>query len=296
MDITTEKFRHRSYDGAMSDVNFFIPSAENNLPVVVLFPAMGVKATYYTEFAKLLAAQHLIVCCTELRSNGSSDVRPSRKVNFGYFEMLWNDYYSIIDLVRKKYPNHPIYLLGHSLGGQLAALYAAMNQESIDGLILVASGSVYYRAFQFPKSIGLLLSTQLAWIISKILGSFPGKYLGFGGHEARGVMRDWAYQARTGHYKLANSDNDFEMLLSEVQKPLLAISIANDKLAPSTTVDHLCSKLPSSTITRWHYESDQALKKIIDHFNWVKHPEFFIKRIVSWISSQPNLQEFRQDD
>jgi predicted alpha/beta hydrolase len=115
-----------------------------------------------------------------------------------------------------------------------------------------------------------------------MFGYFPGNKIGFAGNEAQYVIRDWAHQSRTGRYELKNSRKNYEELLGKVNKPVLAISIHGDTLAPPSAVEHLCGKLKQSRITHWHYIPDKNLKLLVNHFTWVKQPEAIVTQISNW--------------
>jgi len=252
---------------------------------------MGISSEFYKPFADQLARAGLIACRTDLRGNGSSEVRASKDVNFGYFDLVANDISSAVERVRKHYPSHPIFLMGHSLGGQLAALYLALNSESAHGLITIAAASVHYKQYPFATRLFILASTQLAWAIARLNGSFPGEIVGFGGREAYGVIRDWARQARTGRYELSGCDHEFEGLMAAVEKPVLAISVAGDWIAPEKAVSHLCGKLKRAAVTRWHYRPLSDGQAKIDHFRWVKHAQPIVETISAWILAQGPLKQ-----
>jgi acylglycerol lipase len=56
------------------------------------------------------------------------------------FEEYPADLETFCDIVRRKYPDIKIFLLGHSLGGTIAAVHAIRHQDDLGGLVL--SGSI----------------------------------------------------------------------------------------------------------------------------------------------------------
>ena len=265
-----------SIDGFRNFINIYQPFYIRNAPVIIIMPALGVEAKYYKPLALALKNSGYIVVTTDLRGTGKSSINPKKK-NFGYHEMLNFDWPVILDKVNKHFPNNKIYLLGHSLGGQLACLYTSQHQQLISGLILAASCTVYYKAWKFPLNFGVLIGTQTARFLVKTLGYFPGKKIGFAGTEAKNVILDWAFNARTGKYKPLNSSANFEDDFKNIKLPVLAISFEADKLAPLNAVKRLTSKIKNATVKNEHYEGDD-----LDHFNWVKENKFVLKAINNW--------------
>ncbi|MEN8122491.1 MAG: alpha/beta fold hydrolase [Bacteroidota bacterium] len=266
-----------SIDGFRNSINVFQPFYIRNAAVIIIMPALGVKAQYYEPLALTLKEAGYIAVTVDLRGTGKSSINPKKR-NFGYHEMLSFDWPVVLEKVNKHFPNNKLYLLGHSLGGQLNVLYASQHQQLISGLILVASCSVYFRGWKFPLNIGVLLATQTARFLVKILGYFPGKKVGFAGTEAKNVMLDWAYNARTGKYKLLNSDANFENDIKGIDLPVLAVSFAADKLAPENAVKILTAKMEKTSVNHYHFESCN-----LDHFSWVKRNKRVVDKIHQWL-------------
>ena len=265
-------------DGATSVITVFAGDFSPDSPVLICMPAMGVPAKFYEPLASPVLEEGWHLVTADLRGNGLSSVRASREVSFGYHEMVTFDWPAVVEKVKALFPGAPLYLLGHSLGGQLSTLYLAANPGACSGLIVVATPSVYFGGWDFPLNLGVLAGTQLACAIAGILGYFPGRKIGFGGAEARGVIRDWAHTGRTGRYEPAGSPVDFESLLGEMELPVLSISFEEDLLAPERAVANLCTKMKKCRITH-HLMKDEDL----GHFQWVRNPQPVIEKIRQWL-------------
>jgi predicted alpha/beta hydrolase len=280
----TQLLAARSRDGAESQLRLF--EAENATAVVVAMPAMGIRASHYDPLARELAARGVTCALADVRGHGTSSVRPSRSVDFGYREMIENDWPAAIEAARAECPGRPLFLLGNSMGGQLSCLYMAKYPESVDGLILVAAASVYHASYAFPKSAGILLGSQAARAVADVLGYFPGKRVRFAGTEARTVMRDWAHEARTGSFRLIGSHDDFDAKLAAVERPVLSISVSDDELTTRRGVEHLLSKMPRADIERHHVSPGELNVKRLGHFGWVRHAGVLMATILPWIERQ----------
>ncbi len=253
-------------------------------PVFVILPAMGVKASFYQDLAAALAGAGFVAVTADLRGNGESSVRPSAKVDFAYHDILDLDYAYLVKAVKARYPGRKVFLLGHSLGGQLASLYLSDHPEGIDGLILVACCSVYYKGWKGFARFRVLMGTQFARMVSLLLGYFPGKTLKFGGTEAKGVIRDWSRQARTGRYLLGKARVDYDKKLEQLSLPVLAISFEVDTLAPKAAVEHLLQKFsPNAAIIHHHLLPDHPENDNYHHFNWPKKPGNIVGMIQNWV-------------
>ncbi len=274
-----EILRVETRDAARVDLQLYHGSADK--PVVIGFPAMGTKAGYYRPLAARLRQQGWTAALADLRGHGSHSVRASRTVDFGYADMLQNDWPAIVEAVRSRFSDRPLYLLGHSLGGQLSALHLARHPAAADGLILVASCSVYYRGWAGLDAWKLLAQTQLVGLIARALGVFPGDKMGFAGREARTQMLDWSRQSRTGRYEPQGASENFEALLKEVSVPVLAVSVEGDTFAPPRAVELLCEKMPAAKLSRLHHPLLPEIAKA-PHFAWARNPTWLVEQITQW--------------
>jgi predicted alpha/beta hydrolase len=244
------------------------PEPAPDAPLVVVCPAMGVPARYYRPLAAELAGHGLAVVVADLRGTGASTPRPSRRSRYGYAELA-ADVGAVLEHIAAD--GRRVVLLGHSLGGQACALHLALATEgsTVDGLALVAVGLPWYRAYRGPRARGVLVLTQWINAVSAVLRVWPG--WGFGGRQARGVIRDWAYTARHGRFPRlgGRSAGEVRAGLSRVATPVLAISFDGDAFTPAATLDHLVGMLAAAPVERVHL-GPAEMDASVDHFTWVR--------------------------
>lgn len=267
-------------DGSASKITVFTADHAAKAPVLICMPAMGTAARFYEPLALPILREGWRFVTADLRGVGLSAVRVKRGVSFGYGDMVGSDWPAVVQKAQALFPGAPVYLLGHSLGGQLSALYLAANPAAAAGLILVAAPSVHWRGWDAPLSAGVLAGTQAARAVAELLGYFPGRKLGFGGTEARGVIRDWARQARTGRYEFRGASTDYERLLAELEAPVLAFSFDDDFLSPPRAVGNLLAKMHRARVTHVTLSGDG-----LDHFRWVRNPDALVGKIREWLPS-----------
>jgi len=243
-------------------------------PVAALLwlPALGIAARHYLPFAEALAARGVAVFLHEWRGHGSSDQRAGRNTDWTYRTLLTTDLPASIARIRERFPTLPKIVGGHSLGGQLAACLLALQPQTAERLWLVASGSPFWRVYPRPRKWLLPLSYRfLTWLADRN-GSLPGRSIGFGGKEARGVMRDWARTGLSGRYAGKDMTIDLETALGRVQADTDALLFADDWLAPRASLDFLLAKMRPGDI-RVETLDAQRLGERADHFAWMKRPE-----------------------
>lgn len=245
-------------------------------------PAMGMPARHYLPLAEALAAHGVAMVVHEWRGIGSSNRRASRACNWGYRELLQQDLPAGMAMVHERWPQAACWLGGHSLGGQLGSLYASLHPGELAGLVLVASGAPYWRRFRHGWLIGAAYA--LAPVLAGLLGHLPGRRIGFGGNEARGVIDDWARTGRSGRYAAAGMAPDFEQQLASLQLPSLALRLRDDWLGPPASLDWLLGKLGAGERSV-DVITPQDLGGPADHFGWMKTPAPIATRIAVWIAA-----------
>lgn len=263
-------------DGAGSDLAIIEPGGAVRA-VVLWLPALGVSARNYLPFARGLASRGVAVGLHEWRGAGSSDRRAGRRDDWGYRELLVDDIAASRAAIVARFATLPLHLGGHSLGGQLAALEAAFAPDGVAGLLLVASGAPFWRCFRRSSLIRAFYSSVP--MIGALVGHFPGRLLGFGGREARGVMRDWSRSGRTGRYVVERLADDLEGRLAGVAVPVHAVRLADDWLGPAASLDWLLAKLARSPATVSVLRRAD-LGAAADHFAWLKAPQGVVEDIV----------------
>ena len=253
-------------DGARSEGRLFPAAAATS--VAVCLPAMGVDASYYDPLGKALAARGVASLTAELRGNGSSSLRAGRGVDFGYREVVELDVATAVAAARERFPGLPVRLVGHSLGGHLSVLYAALRPRAVDGIVLIAAGSPYFRAYRGRGRVYVLLGSLALRGISAALGYLPAA------RSAAAVARPPAHRrvgvsARSGRFAFTGAPADFPAALAAADLPVLALSLAEDSYAPPGAVDHLAGMHRSPVLVTRHHTRPGELGDGIDHFRWV---------------------------
>ncbi|MGW6725284.1 alpha/beta hydrolase family protein [Nocardia sp. NPDC055029] len=248
-------------------------------PVVVIVPGLAVPGEFYEYFGDRLAQRGFDVAIGELRGNGDSTHRPDADSAYGYHELASVDFPAMLQAVRGRFPDSTPYLLGHSMGGQLSVMYAARARGRIAGLILVASGTPYFRGYRGVLGPGMLVGTAAVAVASNLAGFWPGDMLGRRayGRQSKVLMSDWARLARTGRFVPVGADIDYEERISRLKFPVLSITIADDDLAPQTSADHLLSKLPAAQVTRWFQP------EALGHNGWITNPDSTVDVVEKWL-------------
>jgi len=246
-------------------------------------PALGVAARHYLPFADALAARGVAVFVHEWRGNGSSSLRASRAVDWGYREVLLDDLPASEAAAAAALPGVPRAIGGHSLGGQLACvrlgLMALRGQAIPEALWLVASGAPYWRAWPMPRRIGLSWVYRFLPWLAQVNGTLPGRRVGFGGNEARSLIRDWARTGLSGRYAARGVADDLEAGMAGVAIRARGVRLTDDWLVPRASQDFLLSKLPLARVESTDMDAGE-LGARADHFAWMKQPDAVVAALL----------------
>ena len=263
-------------DGHEASLLARIPDSPRS--ALLWLPALGVAAKHYIPFAEMLAARGIAVFLHEWRGNGSSNRRAGRDCDWGYRE-LFADIAASEAAMQAHAIGLPRILGGHSLGGQLACCGLALSPQRAGALWLVASGSPYWRSFPAPTRWWLPFAYRfLPWLADRH-GALPGRRVGFGGNEARGVIRDWSRTALSGRYAAAGIDADIERGFAAVRGDARAVVMTEDWLAPPGSLRFLLGKMPA-VAARIDMLDTVAPGVRADHFGWLKAPDAVVDALL----------------
>ena len=149
---------------------------------------------------------------------------------------------------------------------------------------------MHYQGWQGWARFKVQIAGHTFYPISRLAGYFPGSVIGFGGREARKVMKDWSHIALSGKFEPADATFNYETGLKKIRKPVLSISVENDFLASKQAVKNLYGKFSKeASVTHLHLSSKETNIEKLNHFNWAKQPDYFGEVIKDWIGK--NISE-----
>ncbi|MGO1165870.1 MAG: alpha/beta hydrolase family protein [Janibacter sp.] len=253
-------------------------STDPSAPLVLVLPAMGVPAGYYGPFVDELARVGVTAAVADYPGQGESLPRIGRDHDYGYRHLAHGWLPTVVAELRRG-RDGPVVLLGHSLGGHIAATHLVDPESAVDAAVLIGSGTPYWRSHHGPKT---LVQTQVMGALTRVLGYWPGPRFGFGGVQPRTLIREWAAFARTG--RLAPSGQDIVGGLRERELPLLVVDLDNDTLAPPAAVDGLVAMLPRAEVDRWAFSKEpDDPGRPVNHYSFARSPEIIGERVAAWV-------------
>jgi alpha-beta hydrolase superfamily lysophospholipase len=103
--------------------------------VLVLVHGLKDHSARYGALVKALTARGVAVHTQDLRGHGRSG---GERVWVDEFGQYVQDVAKVADQARAAYPGKPVFVMGHSMGGAIATLYALQQGPALAGLVLSA--------------------------------------------------------------------------------------------------------------------------------------------------------------
>ena len=138
--MKTEMFEFQSAERGLSAV-LWLPDDQ---PKAVLQIAHGMTEHMgrYETFAETLAAHGIAVCGFDLRGHGKSgDDTEIASFGEGGWQATLEDLRRFFAQMKDRFPSLPCFLMGFSLGSFLVREYLSLYPDSVDGAIVMGTGS-----------------------------------------------------------------------------------------------------------------------------------------------------------
>lgn len=223
-------------DGALLRGQLYRPKGQPRAAMVV-HGATGAPARFYRAFAQWAAARRdLAVLTYDYRDFGSSLRRPMRGSKATLADWGRHDQGAALALLARLYPDTPLWVLGHSVGGLWLGWHEAMGR--VTRSITVGAGLTHVSdhpwRYQWKARVFWSSPVRLA---ARMAGYLPGTLVGLGADLPGGVYEDWRRWCLTPGWHL--SDVGRTLPLPDVQRvrgTIRMIAIADDDLVPTAAV------------------------------------------------------------
>ncbi|QTE21976.1 alpha/beta hydrolase [Polaribacter cellanae] len=139
---------HDTFNFNIYEIKFFGQywKAKETKAIVVLVHGMGEHSTRYVHVAKELTSNNYSVITFDHFGHGKTAGKRGHNPNF---EAVLESISKTIAKAKELFPNKPIFLYGHSMGGNAVINYTLKKQHSLKGV--VATSPFLKLAFQPPK-------------------------------------------------------------------------------------------------------------------------------------------------
>lgn len=193
---------------------------------VVIAPGMAIRQSFYGDFAAWLASQGFRVWTFDYRGIAESAAGAMRDCEADVSRWVAQDFEAVVRHAGGE--GLPVFVVGHSLGGQVAPLLPSARK--LAGLVNIAVGSGAVRHNQPRQRAGArLLWHVLVPLLCPLFGYFPGKRLGIIGDLPNGAVRQWRRWCLTPDYMLTGEPGAREAY-AQASYPAMAMTFTDDEL------------------------------------------------------------------
>lgn len=292
------------YNGVLSDVvmiKSITISTSDHIPiqlevfeadhsnVLIINPAIGVKRRMYHQFAAYMAGQGMTVVLYNYR--GMEDRLDMLKSDSLVNAESWGslDQSAVIDWIHSELQPNKLWLMGHSLGGQIPGF--ARNLNLVDGLILVAAQKGDKRLWSFSGYLKLYLLWHVLIPLMSKGPTFNASKLGLGSYPwPSAAAKQWASWGQQKDY-LFNPRFQYDLRSwHKFDQPILSFGFTDDPMAPEASIDSLLNEygknLQQTKIEKRFIDPHILNIKAIGHFGFFKSTSQALwQDTISWISN-----------
>jgi alpha-beta hydrolase superfamily lysophospholipase len=163
--------------------------------IVQIIHGMAEYAERYAAFAEYLNKFGYLVCADDHLGHGKSVVEKSK---LGHFvdgthsaDIVLQDIKQFSDIIKEKYPDVPLFLMGHSMGSFFTRTFLSKYSDMAKGAVIMGTGYISNITTGFAKFVTRTVAFFHGW-------SFRSKFidnLAFGGYlkkvDKRRTKYDW---------------------------------------------------------------------------------------------------------
>lgn len=235
---------------------------------LVIAPAMAVPQAFYADFAAFMARHGVRVWTFDYSGMGESWSGSMRGCRSDISDWISQDFDAVVQHAAGSLNGLPLFVLGHSLGGQTTPLLPSV--ERISGLINIAvgSGSVRHNQPQIQRTAPLLWYV-LAPLLCPLFGYFPGSRLGVVGDIPRRALFQWRRWCLTPEYLLSGEPGAREAY-ARARYPVLGLTFADDELLREAGSRMLHDAYSGTDVDYRVLEPQQFGLKRIGHFGFFR--------------------------
>ncbi|OWT54208.1 alpha/beta hydrolase family protein [Candidimonas nitroreducens] len=218
----------------------------NSSNVAIINCATGVKAAYYSRYARFLAAHGYTAITYDYRGIGASRPESLRKLQASKFDWGNKDFAGVLNWAAREFPAARIAVVGHSIGGVVPGFSA--SSARIDRMLTVGAQFAYWKDYAPRARYPMFLKWHIFMpLVTRLMGYFPGRRLGWLEDLPAGVAYEWAFRKATLGAEPGGSanahalapDTDPARYFPTLRCPMLAYSITDDPYATPAAVRRL---------------------------------------------------------
>ena len=270
--LPTTEISFEALDGTCLSGTLFEPEGEPR-GVVLVNSGTGIPRRFYGRFAHQAATRGFVALTFDYRGIGGSAPRSLRGYPARYRDWGQRDIPGAIDWISHRFPDLPLYAVGHSTGGQQLGL--TPNVDRIRAAVFVAVSTGYWRGMPAPfRFLVLGLFRGYLPAASRFYGYAPSRKIRFGENLPSGVAREWGAWCQEPEYMAAFFDEGGRLptpdgepfgptFFDRAELPIRAYYSSDDPISTPANVPAMLGLYSQAEIeTRWVAPDDLGVSEI----------------------------------
>lgn len=244
-------------------------SAEPLRGVVVVSSAIAMPRQYYDAFATWFAERGFRVVTYDYRGIGGSPPADLRRCESDLGDWFHLDMPAVLRWAKRGATGTPLYLIGHSLGGQAMGLVG--DRFDIEAAATIAAQSGYWR-YQYPGERLKMVAYAYALgpLVTRWRGYLPWSEF-FGGEDVpKAAALQWMKWCRHPKYLFGDDDLDGRENFARFSAPIRAYSFEDDPWGYREAVDWMMDQYTDAAVERVHLAPQEVGLDKIGHFGFFR--------------------------
>ncbi|HEY59594.1 MAG TPA: alpha/beta hydrolase [Anaerolineae bacterium] len=274
--MTNHVFSWKSYDGLQLFAQEWRPK-QKPIAAIALVHGLGEHSSRYTHVADFFNKSNIGMVSYDLRGHGKSE---GKRGHIPSDESILRDIDFLLKETKKRYQGLPIFLYGHSMGGEFILFYSIKKQPKIVGVIATAPSLKPKVPIPFPK-----------YLLAKTMNIIYPSIQMDNGLDRSGLSHDKEVVMKYNHDPLVHGLVSARLGLSIIENgkwilenannlkiPLLLMVGEKERLVNKQAISNLAKKVSKINFKIWpglYHELHNEPEKI-DVLNY----------IISWISER----------
>ncbi|MEM6791189.1 MAG: alpha/beta fold hydrolase, partial [Myxococcota bacterium] len=241
----------------------------------------------YRRYATAFAAAGFGVLTYDYRGIGGSRPASLRGFHAKTRDWVLKDMSAVVAWARAHGANRRLFLVGHSVGGQLAGMID--DPDAVDAMVTFSSQSGYF-ALQGAeqKAVVWFHSHVTLPVLSHLCGYVPWRRLGAAEDLPQQCGLEWARWCRDPDYLLGDATLPLHRF-SRFRAPVLAYSFADDKWGTPQAVDAMMRAYPR--LERRHVAPGELGLSSIGHFGAFRRSASALwEQTIAWLRARSDAR------
>ncbi|KAJ1562866.1 hypothetical protein HK096_010733, partial [Nowakowskiella sp. JEL0078] len=256
------------FDQYPLSATLFTPANVSAKAKILINMATGSRQTFYYKFAEFLCQKQFVVLTYDYRGSGKSiqpgtkslaELEASTKVHYAT-----RDQPAMIDYLVTNFPEIPLIIIGHSVGGHIVPLCPEPYKNFIDRVFFVSVINAHWRYNKDPFN-AFYFAYFFVPYSNWYYGYIPCSQIKLCDDLPAGVGLNWADWIKSRVYY--TYEKEIAKKISDFDKPIVSLFFADDDIGFGEGSTSLIKLFSNSKRIKYYAKSDRK----------VGHNGFFVK-------------------